>query len=147
MHGFFLTCTKNLAYIYTIHNQSLTEPHVKRSKEPPPYSEGQCLAYGGESPSTLVPCLVATAPTFDSYPLHPFPILSARITLYCNDINNICLLCLGRRIIRFIDHLTLVLNYRIFGWLIQQLNRSPFNDLNICLFRKLIFSSADFFRS
>jgi hypothetical protein len=43
--------------------------------------EGQFLAHGGEFPSTLVPCLVGTAPPFDSCPFHPFPTPSAHITL------------------------------------------------------------------
>ncbi len=41
----------------------------------------QFLAYGGEFPSTLVPCLVATAPPFDSRPFHPFLTPLAHITL------------------------------------------------------------------
>jgi hypothetical protein len=42
-----------------------------KKKRTPTYLEGQFLAHGGESPSTLVPYLVATAPPFDSCPFHP----------------------------------------------------------------------------
>ncbi len=70
---------------------------MERRKVPLTYLEGRCFAHGGESPSTLVPCLVATAPPFDSNPLHPFPTPSAHITLYYNDnINNLYLLHPGQ---------------------------------------------------
>jgi hypothetical protein len=96
-HCLFLTCTQNFVYIYTIHNQSLTEPPCEKKKITPTYLEGRCLAYGGESPSILVPCLEATAPPFDSNPLHPFPTPSACITLHYNDdINNLGLLRRGQ---------------------------------------------------
>ncbi len=56
--------------------------------------EGWCFAHGGESPSTLVPCLVANAPPFASNPPHPSPIPSTHIILYYKaDINNHGLLC------------------------------------------------------
>ncbi len=62
-------------------------------KEPVTYLEGRSFAHGGESPSTLVPCLVATAPPFNSNPPHPIPTPSARIILYYkDDINNLGLL-------------------------------------------------------
>ncbi len=40
------------------------------------------LAHSGEFPSTLISCLVATAPPFDSCPFHPFSTPSAHITLF-----------------------------------------------------------------
>jgi hypothetical protein len=96
MHDLFLTCTQNIIYVYITHNQSSAEPLVKRRKEPHTYLEGQCFAHAGKSPSTLVPCLIATAPPFDSNPLHPFPTPSVHITLYYNDnINNLGLHCPG----------------------------------------------------
>ncbi len=52
------------------------------------YLDGQCLAHGGGSLSTLVPCPLATAPPFDSYPLHPSPPPQAQYTIYNDDINN-----------------------------------------------------------
>jgi hypothetical protein len=96
-HGLFLTCTQNLVFIYTKHNQSLIEPPCEKKMRTPIYLEGRCLAHGGESPSTLVPSLKATAPPFDSNPFHPFPTPSAQITLHYNsDINNLGLLCPGQ---------------------------------------------------
>jgi hypothetical protein len=34
-HGLFLTCTQNLVYIYTTHDQLLPEPLVKRREKKP----------------------------------------------------------------------------------------------------------------
>jgi hypothetical protein len=79
-HGLFLTCTQKLyLYIYTTHHQLVgPEPLVKMIKGNPTYLEGQCFTHGGESPSTLVPCLAATAhpllsipPSPPSHPLGP----------------------------------------------------------------------------
>jgi hypothetical protein len=89
MHGLFLTCTQgshlyscNVHSIY-IYTQSTTivnqTPFWKQIS--PTYLEGQCLAHGGESPSTLVPCLLATTPPFDSYPFTPSHPISP-ITLF-----------------------------------------------------------------
>jgi hypothetical protein len=51
--------------------------------------EGQFLAHGGKFPSTLVPCLVATAPPFDSFTFHVFPTPLADITLLTTTISTI----------------------------------------------------------
>ncbi len=112
MYGLFFTCTQNLVYIYTIHNQSLTKPPCEKKKRIPTYLEDRCLAHGGESPSTLVPCLVATAPNFDSNPLHPFPTPSACITLhYKDDINNFSLLHPGHLLMLYFKKCSNLVQY------------------------------------
>ncbi len=61
------------------------------------YLDGQSLTHGSESPSTLVLCLVAVAPPFNSNPPHPFPTPSAHIILYYkDDVNNFGLLHQGQ---------------------------------------------------
>jgi hypothetical protein len=59
-------------------------------KETPTYLEGQFLARVDESPSSLVPCLVTTAPPMALAPFHLFCHPSAHITLfmYKYNINN-----------------------------------------------------------
>jgi hypothetical protein len=74
----FAQCTVN-QYLHNIQT-AVNQTPCKKIRNPT-YLEGQFLAYGGEFPSTLVPCLVATAPAFDSCPFHPFPTPSAHITL------------------------------------------------------------------
>jgi hypothetical protein len=80
-HGLFLTCTREsymylhniqLINIYTMCMQLLLKPLTKVIGTPS-YLEGQFLACGDESPSTLVSCLVTTAPPFGFCPFHPFP--------------------------------------------------------------------------
>ncbi len=80
---YFEPANKN-SVLYLHNTQLILEPTllVKKWKEPFTYLEGRCFAHCGESPSTLVPCLVATAPTFTSNPPHPFPTPSAHIILF-----------------------------------------------------------------
>jgi hypothetical protein len=61
-HGLFLTCTQKFRlYIYPAHSQLFGHNPLRyRQKENPTYVKGWCLAHGGESPSTLVPCPVST---------------------------------------------------------------------------------------
>jgi hypothetical protein len=74
-HGLFLTCTQISRLYLHMHNQMiftqctqlLIEPLAEITKSPT-YLEGQFLAHGGESPSTLVPCLLATALIFTPLP-------------------------------------------------------------------------------
>jgi hypothetical protein len=56
------------------------EPLEKR-KGTPTYLEGQFLARGDEFPSTLIPCLVTTAPLLTLAPFHPFTHPTAHIPL------------------------------------------------------------------
>jgi hypothetical protein len=46
-------------------------------------------------PIHLLPCLLATAPPFDSYPLHPSPPPQPHYTIYSDVIDNHSLLHLG----------------------------------------------------
>ncbi len=80
MHGLFLTCAQKFClYIYTKHNQLLgPTPFCENDKGNPTYLEGRRSTHSGESPSTLVPCLLATAhpllsnpPSPPSQPFHP----------------------------------------------------------------------------
>jgi hypothetical protein len=75
MHGLFLTCTQRsclylhdtqLINIYTTYN--IVKNTLYTYKKSPSYLEGQCLAHGGKSQSTMAPRLLATAPSFDSHP-------------------------------------------------------------------------------
>ncbi len=70
-HGLFLTCTQKFFCIYITYNWSSFKPPCEKLKEPLTYLEGRSFALGGESPSTLVSCLVATDPPLT--PLTPFP--------------------------------------------------------------------------
>ncbi len=76
-----MQCTQytQLTYIHK-GQKSLIKP-LFENKKSPTYLEGQCLAHGGESPSTPVPCLLATTPPFDSYPFTPSHPISP-ITLF-----------------------------------------------------------------
>jgi hypothetical protein len=82
-HGLFLTYRQKFyLYIYITHNQlSGLNPPMKMIKEIPTYLESECFSHGGKSPSTLVPCLVATAHLLLSNPPHPLPTPSAHIML------------------------------------------------------------------
>ncbi len=80
-HGFFLTCKQKSPLflhnaqsidIYTMYKQWLVGPLTEIWRSPT-YLEGPGLAHGGDSPSTLAPCLIATAPPFDSDPFTHFP--------------------------------------------------------------------------
>ncbi len=76
MHGLFLTCTQTFyLYIFLTYNQLFRHnlSHQKVEGKNPTYFEGRCLAHGGESPSTLVPCLVSTALPLLSNPTSPLP--------------------------------------------------------------------------
>ncbi len=64
-----------------MYGQLLVKP-IERKIKNPTYLEGQFHAHGGEFASTLILCLVATAPPLDSYPFHPFPTPSAHITQF-----------------------------------------------------------------
>ncbi len=97
MHGLFLTCTQEshlylhnvqLIDVHTMYRQLLIKPLTRKIKTPT-YLKCQFLAHGGEFPSTLVPCLVATAPPFDSCPFHPFPTPWAHITLFTTTTSTI----------------------------------------------------------
>ncbi len=75
-HGLFLTCTQKF-YLCTTHNQLFgSDPPRENDKRNPTYLEGRCFTHGGESPSTLVHCLVATGHSLLSNPpltpSHPF---------------------------------------------------------------------------
>ncbi len=86
LHGWFIFNLHTKSRLYLHNKQSIiTRTPCEKKLRSPTYWEGQCLGHGGESPSTLVPCLVATASPFDSYPLRLFPTTSARLTLYYND--------------------------------------------------------------
>ncbi len=74
-------------------NSNFIEPLERRT---PTYLEGQLLARGGEFPSTLVPCLVTTAPPLVLAPFTPFPPLSPHSTIYKDEFNNHGLLHLGQ---------------------------------------------------
>jgi hypothetical protein len=83
---YFSPAHKNSIFIFTYHTINylgLTPFSNKfpRNKETPSFLEGRCLAHGGKSPSTLVPCLVATAHPLLSNPPHPFPTPSAHIMI------------------------------------------------------------------
>jgi hypothetical protein len=100
-HGLFLTCTQISRLYLHMHNQMiftqctqctqlLIEPLAEITKSPT-YLEGQFLAHGGESPSTLVPCLLPTALIFT-----PLPTPQPHYTIYDDVINNHGLLRLGQ---------------------------------------------------
>jgi hypothetical protein len=116
-HGLFLTCTQEshlylhniqLTNIYTMCMQLLLNPLTKVIRTPS-YLVGQFLSHGDKSPSTLVPCLVATATPFCSGPFTPFSPLSPYYTIYKSVINNhgllrpgqYAMLCLNRKEIRY----------------------------------------------
>ncbi len=84
-YGLFLTSTQNLIYIYTTHNQSSIKKNPfrdKKKKENTSLLGGLVFfAHVGKSPSTLVPCLVATAHPLILTPFTPFPPLGL-ITLF-----------------------------------------------------------------
>jgi hypothetical protein len=61
-----------------MYGQLLGKP-IERKIKNPTYLEGQFHAHGGKFASSLIPCLVATAPPLDSY---PFPTPSAHITQF-----------------------------------------------------------------
>ncbi len=76
-HGLFLTCTQSSIFIFTEHIINLWAIlPCTNVKGKPTNLEGWCFTHGGESPSTLVPCLVAqTHPLLSdppSPPSHPF---------------------------------------------------------------------------
>ncbi len=87
--GLFLTCTQE-SNLY-LHNIQLFTDHTMYMQFywTPTYLEGQSLAHGGKFPSAPVPCLVATAPPFSFCPFHPFPTLSAHITLFTKTTSTI----------------------------------------------------------
>jgi hypothetical protein len=60
---------------------NFVEP-LEKQKGTPTYLEGQFVAHGDEFPSSLVPCLVTTAPPLTLAPFHPFSHPSAHITLF-----------------------------------------------------------------
>jgi hypothetical protein len=73
-HSLFLTWTQKFhLYIYTTHNQLFgPDPPCEMIKESPLTWNADVLIMICESPSTPVPCLVATAQPFLT-PLTPFP--------------------------------------------------------------------------
>ncbi len=99
-HGLFSTSTQNLIYIYMTYNQSSIKKTPlwkrKKRKETQMFLEVWYFAHGGKSPSTLIPCLVATAPPLILIPFTPLPPLQPHYTIYSDDINNHGLLHLGQ---------------------------------------------------
>jgi hypothetical protein len=89
-HCLFLTCTQE-SPLY-LHNVKLIDSHtmhrqlviksLEKIKNPNLLGRASFLLMVAKFPSPLVPCLVSTAPSFDSYPFHPFPTPSAHITLF-----------------------------------------------------------------
>jgi hypothetical protein len=72
----FTQCTVNrYLHIYTMYRQLLSNPLQKITRNPD-LLRGPVLAHGGDFPSTLVPCLVATAHPLTLVPFTPFPLLS-----------------------------------------------------------------------
>jgi hypothetical protein len=84
-HGLFLSCTHNLIYIYITYNQSLIKTPCQGKKE----QENPNLLAWCESPSTLVPCLLATAPPLDAEPLSPLSHPFSPITLFTTTTSTI----------------------------------------------------------
>ncbi len=68
-------------YLHSMQSIIWAQPFFAGYKEIPSYLEGLCLTQGGKSPSTLVPCLIATTHPLLSNPPHPFPTPSADVIL------------------------------------------------------------------
>ncbi len=86
-HAWFIfNLHTEILFLYLHNMQSIiwAWPLFARNKKTS-YLEGRCLAHGGEIPSTLIPCLVATAHPLLSNPSllsHLFPTPSAHIMLH-----------------------------------------------------------------
>jgi hypothetical protein len=80
-HGFFFNLDTKILFTFTqytinqyLHNvQAIINRTPCRNKKNPNLLGGPVSCHGGELPSPLVPCLVATAPLFTLTPFTPFP--------------------------------------------------------------------------